>query len=143
MVKKVTIQFSQTTKKHDQPFVKLVLEKMLNTITAIPEVCVIESDNCGLQYKSAQHFDDLQYISNKIAVPVIRVFSIAGHGKGEVDHVGGTTKCAIRRYVGTGGSILDAAEGVAFISQKFSQKTNPTYVVQQLHINELEESTKE
>ena len=70
------------------------------------------------------------------------MFSIGGNGKVEVDHVGGTTKCAIRRYVGTGGSILDAAEGVAFISQKFSQKTNPTYVVQQIQINEVEESRK-
>ena len=43
-------------KKHDQPFVKLVLEKMLDLATAISEVCVIESDNCGTQYKSAQHF---------------------------------------------------------------------------------------
>ena len=130
-------------KKHYQPFVKLILEKILNTITAIPEVCVIESDSCSSQYKSTQHLDVLQHISNKIAVPVIRVFSIAWHGKGEVDHVGGTTKCAIRRYVGTGGSILDAAEGVAFISQKYSQKTNPTYVVHQLQMNELEESRKE
>ena len=65
------------------------------------------------------------------------------HGNGEVDHVGGTAKCAIRRYVGTGGSILNAEEGVTFISEKFRQKTNPTYVVQQLHLEELEESRKE
>ena len=52
-------------------------------------------------------------------------------------------KSAIRRYVGTGGSIFDSAEGVAFISQNFSQKTNAPYVVQQLQMNELEESRKE
>lgn len=130
-------------KKHDQPFVKISLEKMLDTVDSMPEICVIESDNCSSQYKSAQHFDDIQYICNKIGVPVLRVFSIAGHGKGEVDHVGGTVKCAIRRYVGTSGSILNAEEGTEFISQKFSEKTNPTYIVQQLHVDDLEESRKE
>ena len=75
-------------KKHDQTFVKLVLEEMIGTVENIPESCVIESDNCSSQYKSAQHFDDLQYICNKIGVPIIRLFSVAGHGKGEVDQVG-------------------------------------------------------
>ena len=43
-------------------------------------------------------------------IPIICVFSIAGHGKGEVDHVGGLAKCAIRWYVGTGGKIFNATD---------------------------------
>ena len=39
--------------KHDQKFAKLVLEEMLDTVDTIPEICVIESDNCAAQYKSA------------------------------------------------------------------------------------------
>ena len=84
------------TKKHEQTFVKLVLEEMLETVENIPEICIIESDNCSSQYKSAQHFDNIQNICNKIGVPIIRLFSVAGHGKGEVGHVGGLAKCSIR-----------------------------------------------
>ena len=67
-------------KKHDQPFVKLALEKMLDTVDSIPEICVIGSDNCTSQYKSSEHFDDTQHICNKICVPVIQIFSIAQLG---------------------------------------------------------------
>ena len=63
---------------------------MLNTVDKnLPGICVIESENCSAQYKSAQHFYDIQQISNKYEMSILRVFSIAGHGKGEVDHVGG------------------------------------------------------
>ena len=58
---------------------------MLNTVDKnLPGMCVIESDN-----SSAQHFYDIQQVSNKYEMSILRVFSIAGHGKGEVDHVGG------------------------------------------------------
>ena len=46
-------------KKHGQVFVKIVLEKMIGTVENKSELCVIESDNCWSQYKSAQHFDDI------------------------------------------------------------------------------------
>ena len=56
----------------------------------IPQECttVIESDNCTSQYKSAQYFHGLQQISTKYNRMLVRVFGIAGHGKGEIDHVG-------------------------------------------------------
>ena len=77
-------------RQHDQSFVKIVIEEMLNTVDKnLPGICAIESDNCSAQYKSAQHVYDIQQISNKYKMSILRVFSIAGHGKGEVDHVGG------------------------------------------------------
>ena len=60
---------------------------------------MIESDNCTSQYKSAQHFHDLQEISTKYNRMLVRVFGIAGHGKGEIDHVGGLAEVAIRQAV--------------------------------------------
>ena len=78
--------------KHDQKFVRVCVEEMLSSID-IPhdetQYLVIESDNCTSQYKSAEHFYDLQCIADAIKKKIIRVYGIAGHGKGEVDHVGG------------------------------------------------------
>lgn len=80
---------------HDQPFVKLVLQHMLAQAAEFMDedtIILIESDNCSYQYKSTEHFDDCQEISNIYQRPVVRVYGIAGHGKGEVDHVGGVVK---------------------------------------------------
>ena len=52
----------------------------INSYNAI----IIESDNCSGQYKSAQHFLDMQVLSNRLNKPIIRIYGIAGHGKGEV-----------------------------------------------------------
>ena len=50
----------------DQVFVKKVLEEMLSDIEIPQEsTIVIESDNCTSQYKSVQHFHNLQEISTK------------------------------------------------------------------------------
>ena len=62
----------------------------------MPEMCIIESDNCNAQYKSAQHFETIHCLSTTFKIPIVRIFSITGHGKGEADHVGGLAKCAIR-----------------------------------------------
>ena len=45
---------------------------------------VIESDNCKDQYKSAQHFYDMQQLANKLEKPIIRIYQVEGHGKREV-----------------------------------------------------------
>ena len=79
-------------KKHDQHFVHVVLNEVLSEAelpTGEDAYIVIESDNCTSQYKSTAHFHSIQQISNDNNVKIVRVFSIAEHGKGEVDHVGG------------------------------------------------------
>ena len=54
-------------KKHDQPCVRLVLEKMVDTVEDLPKMVII----------------DIQAMTTR-CIPIIRLFSIAGHGKGEV-----------------------------------------------------------
>ena len=130
-------------KKHDQVFVRVVLEQMIATVETLPELCVIESDNCSSQYKSAHHFEDLQNLSDMMSTTLIRVFSVAGHGKGEVDHVGGLAKCAVRRYVGTGKDVLNAGDCVTFLDGKFGCKTNPTFHIKEINVDELNERRAE
>lgn len=60
---------------------------------------IIESDNCSAQYKSTQHFFHLQSLADEQSKIVIRLYGIAGHGKGEVDHVGGVAKVAVRKEI--------------------------------------------
>ena len=50
------------------------------------------SDNCASQYKSGLAFHLLQQIGKMYHKPVIHIYGIPGHEKGELDHVGGTTK---------------------------------------------------
>ena len=51
--------------KHDQKFVKIVMDEMISCISGTPECFIIESDNCSGQYKSAEHFHDLQQIAKR------------------------------------------------------------------------------
>ena len=116
------------TRTHDQPFVQLSVDEML-AHTDIPEksIIVIESDNCTSQYKSAQNFTDMQQISNKYNTTVIRLFGIAGHGKGEVDHVGGITKVAARQEITKGAVFSNSSEITTFLQDKFRDKEFPKY----------------
>ena len=41
----------------------MVMENMIETVENKPEICVLESDNCASQYKSAEHFEDIQHTS--------------------------------------------------------------------------------
>ena len=50
----------------------------INHATAI----LVHSDNCESQYKSAKYFHRLQMLANEKEKQVLRVWSIAGHGKG-------------------------------------------------------------
>ena len=53
---------------------------------------LVQSDSCKSQYK---HFHHLQMLADKKEKQVLRVWTIAGHGRGEVDHVGGVAKIPI------------------------------------------------
>ena len=68
----------------DHVFVNCVLDKLLSNVS------FIESDNCTLQYKCAAEFK--KEIADQYMITVIQVYSIAGHGKCEVDHVGDLSK---------------------------------------------------
>ena len=109
----------QQQKKHDQTFVTRPQRNARNsedqTVKNIPHSCIIESGKCSSQYKSAQHFDNIQNICNMIGVPIIRLFSVTGHGKGEVNHVEGLAKSSTRQYVGAGGKVLNATDFKDFL----------------------------
>ena len=58
---------------------------------------VWETDNCSNQGKSAKNFRDCQQLANLWLRIIVQIWGIAGHRKGEVDHVGGFAKVAARR----------------------------------------------
>ena len=126
-------------KKHDQHFVHVALQEMLKKVSTLPEDCyiVIESDNCASQYKSSSHFSSMQSLANEQNRPVIRVFGIAEHGKGEVDHVGGIAKTTIRREIAAGKFFANAESMVSFLQDKFKKKESPRYIVKEIDEKEL------
>ena len=77
---------------HDQQFVTTALNRIIEQThqnsAADPAMFISESDN-AVQYKYTEHFHEIQTISNKYEKPIIRLYGIPQHGKGEVDHVGG------------------------------------------------------
>ena len=91
MEKKVTTPMCLTTtttttttkkkkpQKTEQTFATHVLMEMLETVENIPKSCIIESGNWFSQYKSTQHFSNIQNICNKISVHIIRLLSVTGH----------------------------------------------------------------
>ncbi len=98
---------------HDQAFADIAMREMLSTTDLDEATCIlVESDNCSGQYKSAEHFRDLQKISNDTNLKLIRLYWIEGHGKGEVDHVGGIAKVYARDQI-TRGVIFTNAAGMA------------------------------
>ena len=52
---------------------------------------------------------------------LIRIYSIAGHGKGEVDHVGGLAKVEIRREIAGGQQLSNAEEMINCLEGKFGE----------------------
>ena len=123
-------------RKHDQKFVNNVIKEGITFEEN--SYLVIGSDYCKCQYKSVEHFADLQNISDKVYVPIIRVFGIAGHRKGEVDHVGGLAKILIRHKIANGGYLEEAADMVQFLGNKFRDYSNPPYHVKEINCKELE-----
>ena len=81
-------------KCHNKKFVNVVLKEIIECVSTIPHLSIIESDNCSAQYKSTEHFYNIQSLAGHFNIPIIQVF--VGHKKGGVDHVGSLAKCGIR-----------------------------------------------
>ena len=73
---------------------------------------------------------------------IVRVFGVAGHGKGEVDHVGGLAKVAIRRHVGTGGVVLNVDDCIDVLKEKFGDKSNPKFCFKKITEESLRDARK-
>ena len=55
------------------------------------------------------------------------MYSIAEHGKGKVDHVGGIVKTAIRGEIAGGKVLLDCDHMVSFLKSKFDNAKRKIY----------------
>ena len=70
-------------------------------------------------------------------MPIIRVVSIPVHSNGEADHVAGLPNRTIRSAIATGDCFQNATCMIDFLEQKYSDKTNPTYVLKEIDNKEL------
>lgn len=126
---------------HDQSFVNQVLVSVIQgEIKHSCEVILVHSDNCTSQYKSAESFYDLQNLSNNFGKTVIRVYGVAGHGKSEVDSIGGILKIAVRRAVSCGSYFEKSSDITKFLTEKFNQ---PLYVIEEVDSADLGKSRLE
>ena len=83
---------------------------------------LVHSDNCKSKYKSAKHFHHLQMLATQKEKQVKRVWSIAGHGKREVDHIDGMAKISIKRAVSNNYFFDKSCEMISCLSDKFAWK---------------------
>ena len=113
---------------HDQSFVYLSLREMI-MFAGVEEgtSVIVTSDNCSSQYKSAKNFDDLQRLADEFLITIIRIYGVAGHGKNEVDSVGGTAKIAIRTAIARKLNFFNAGDCLAYLNNKFANSTEPSY----------------
>ena len=123
---------------HDQAFVKVAIMEILENIDFHEgDTIIICSDNCSGQYKSAEHFHDLKTIADELKIDIIRIYGIPGHGKNEVDTVGGTQKIAIRRAVAHGKFFRSCDSCVSFLQEKFSDSESPIYDIREIFPEEV------
>ena len=107
----------------DSTFTDIAIKEMLmSTDVQESDAMIIENDNRTTQYKSASDFFKLQQLSDVFCKPIIRVWSVAGHGKGEVDHVGGIAKVTIRPDIASGMFFTDAEDMVCHLSSNYAER---------------------
>ena len=70
---------------------------------------------------------------------IIKVFSIPEHGKGEVDHVGGIAKTAVRAAIAAGEISMSSQDTVEFLCEKFVNKISPRYFFKDLTEESLQQ----
>ena len=121
----------------NQSFMKVSIEVMMQNNELHDGPVIIESDNCSSQYKSSQHFLDIQDITNTLGRQIIRLYRVAGHGKGEVDNVWGVVKVAVRKEMARGTYFPNAVEVVSFLQEKFGEKTFPQYNIREITADDL------
>lgn len=97
---------------------------------------IVKSDNCFSQYKCAKKFYGLSQIANQFNVNVIHIFVIAGHGKGQVDQVGGLAKDTIRREVAAKKNFSNANDIVHCLSENML-KVNHQFIFLSKFYNQI------
>ena len=64
--------------QHDQVLVGVNLEKLINVAVEYDPAVILVSDN-GNDYKSAQHFNDVQKICDRVNIPILRAYGTSEH----------------------------------------------------------------
>jgi len=68
------------------------------------------------------------------------LYGIEGHGKGEVDHVGGIAKVYARDEISGGVIFTDAGQIVNSLIKKFGANTTPRYQIREIYLESLNEA---
>ena len=132
---KVYHPYLSSDRNHDQQIVAVAINTIINQSTTLyepetaPDIILIESDN-AFQYKFVQHFHEIQKTCNRVNKPILRVYGIAQHGKGEVDHVGGIAKNVLRKAIAEGHFFQNIGQMADYLHNKFSCHTHPEYHVE-------------
>jgi hypothetical protein len=134
-------------KEHDQQTVATAINKIVGHSSILytptePNIIIIESDN-AVQYKYTQHFHEIQKLSNRMNKTIIRVYGIAQHGKGEVDHVGGIAKNTLRKAIAERKVFQNVEQMCEYLQTKFADNTHPKYHVDVINEEELQEARLE
>ena len=92
-----TISKSLYTHQFQRPMaIKMIMPIFRMIINMILEDILNEMDLSHSQYKSTMHYHHLQMLTNEKEKQVLKIWSIAGHGKGEVGCISGMTKISIK-----------------------------------------------
>lgn len=122
---------------HDQTFVDEVVRTILCEcqITSGAKI-LIKTDNCCNQYKSAQGFYNLQKIADEKDISIVHIYGVPGHGKSEVDHVGGISKVACRDGTANGEFLYSSEKCVSYLKNKF-EFSKTKYCIKEIPVSEL------
>ena len=116
---------------------------MIEDSSSTTKTVLINSGNCSNQYKCIQHFSKLHSLATNKDITIVRIWSIARHGKGEVNHVGGLGKVTIRRAIGGGRLIKEFDEMVEYLESRFSNKVHLHYVFREIAAEFLKDKQTE
>ena len=90
-----------------------------------------------VQYKSGLHFYHLQEIANVCDKTIIQMSWISNHGKGKVDHVGGTGKATVQQMAATGCVFHNAMDIVECLIEKYAESST-NYCIKEISEEELQ-----
>ena len=105
----------------------------------VNDTFVLRSDNAS-NFKSAEAFYDMQQLSNKWDINILRVYGAANHSKCEVDSCGGHLKNPPRKHIAKGNNLRSANDVVNFLTTKYDSEkySNPIYHAKEISGDELE-----
>lgn len=111
---------------HNNAAVYTFTNQLLTHIRNNPGPCPVEvvhrwSDNCATQYKCIDAFSHIPQIEQMNDVKIIYNFSESGHGKGQSDGLGATTKAKLDRLILGGQLITNAYQAYLALVQNESK----------------------